>query len=197
VPELVDRALTRAASSGEPAAVAAARLHLALVTIHPFRDGNGRTARLMASLLLAQKGFHSSLFTAVEQHFHPMPAAYVEVLDRFQYGEITEDTCVAHLIQAMVANAMYAAWFRARELRLRAGCAALGIPSSATNDALVAYDVDPAPSGFAVTLAKAVGDKDPPFFVLKQSLAVEHQADLFLQVGRLLDEEQRIGSDEH
>lgn len=35
----------------------AALLHLKLVTIHPFIDGNGRTARLLTNLALIQKGY--------------------------------------------------------------------------------------------------------------------------------------------
>lgn len=35
----------------------AAMLHLTLVTIHPFIDGNGRTARLLMNLALLQAGF--------------------------------------------------------------------------------------------------------------------------------------------
>ena len=34
-----------------------ALLHLKLVTIHPFIDGNGRTARLLTNLALIQKGY--------------------------------------------------------------------------------------------------------------------------------------------
>jgi Fic family protein len=35
----------------------AAEAHLRLVTIHPFADGNGRTARLLMNLLLLQEGY--------------------------------------------------------------------------------------------------------------------------------------------
>lgn len=113
------------ASSTEPIAIVATRLHLNLLTVHPFRDGNGCTARLVATLWLVRGGFRSTLFTAVEEHFHPIPERYLEILDCFRYGEISEDNCVGHLLYAMVANSMYAAWFRAREPRLRAHCATL------------------------------------------------------------------------
>ncbi len=37
--------------------ILAAELHEQLVTIHPFVDGNGRTARLVMNLVLLQHGF--------------------------------------------------------------------------------------------------------------------------------------------
>lgn len=43
----------------------AARLHLELVTIHPFIDGNGRTARLLMNLALLQHGYTITIIPAV------------------------------------------------------------------------------------------------------------------------------------
>lgn len=43
----------------------AARLHLKLVTIHPFIDGNGRTARLLMNLALRQHGYVITIIPAV------------------------------------------------------------------------------------------------------------------------------------
>jgi Fic family protein len=34
-----------------------AEMHERLVTIHPFKDGNGRTARLVMNLILLQNGY--------------------------------------------------------------------------------------------------------------------------------------------
>lgn len=195
VPELVDKALAQAASSAEPLPVVASRLHLSLLTIHPFLDGNGRTARLAATLWLVRGGFRSTLFTAVEQHFHPTPARYLEVLDRFRYCEITEDSCVAALVRAMVANAMYAAWFRARALRLRARCAALGISSTATLQAVEAYDLnrDPGSSGDAARLSDAVAGQEIPLHLLNETLTSDQRTELVFQVDRMLTEEAEAG----
>ena len=76
VGELTVEALRRAADGGEPPALAAARLHLELALIHPFLDGNGRTARLAASYVLMRAGYRSSLCAAVEQHSCYDPPAY-------------------------------------------------------------------------------------------------------------------------
>lgn len=47
----------REGADGLPAALAAALGHLEFVAIHPFNDGNGRTARCLARLILARGGF--------------------------------------------------------------------------------------------------------------------------------------------
>ncbi len=45
--------------------VYAAQLHLKLVTIHPFVDGNGRTARLLMNLVLLQSGYPITIIPPV------------------------------------------------------------------------------------------------------------------------------------
>ena len=43
----------------------AALLHLKLVTVHPFADGNGRTARLLMNLALVQKGYQLAIIPPI------------------------------------------------------------------------------------------------------------------------------------
>jgi Fic family protein len=58
VPELMrDFASWMAAHGSLPAPVLAALTHLEFVAIHPFNDGNGRTARALARLLLVRGGY--------------------------------------------------------------------------------------------------------------------------------------------
>lgn len=54
----------------------AARLHLDFVKIHPFVDGNGRTARLLMNLDLMKAGFQPVVIKAVNR------LAYYEALDK-------------------------------------------------------------------------------------------------------------------
>lgn len=45
--------------------IAAAKVHLEFVFIHPFIDGNGRIARLLMNLVLLQEGFNIALISPV------------------------------------------------------------------------------------------------------------------------------------
>jgi len=38
-------------------------MHLKLVTIHPFTDGNGRTARLVHNFILQNNGFNPMIYS--------------------------------------------------------------------------------------------------------------------------------------
>ncbi len=67
VPTLVDMA-SRVMTSGHPhPAMASAWIHVAIAAIHPFSDGNGRTARVCASLAMYRGGFQLTEFTSLEE----------------------------------------------------------------------------------------------------------------------------------
>ena len=57
-------------------APAAAWVHVALAAIHPFRDGNGRTARILASLVMYRGGFKDTAFTSLEECWGKNTASY-------------------------------------------------------------------------------------------------------------------------
>lgn len=52
--------------------------HYILVAVHPFVEGNGRTARAFASLVLMREDYNIKRFFALEEHFDSDPAAYYE-----------------------------------------------------------------------------------------------------------------------
>ena len=58
----------------------AAILHYQLVYIHPFIEGNGRTARAMATLLMYTTGYDFKRFFSLEQYFDSDVNAYYEAL---------------------------------------------------------------------------------------------------------------------
>ena len=53
-------------------------MHYVLVSIHPFVEGNGRTVRAFATLVLLKEGYDIKRFFALEEHFDDDPAAYYQ-----------------------------------------------------------------------------------------------------------------------
>lgn len=60
--------------------IKAGMAHLNLVMIHPFRDGNGRMARCLQSLVLARDGVLSLVFMSVEEYLGRNIQSYYNVL---------------------------------------------------------------------------------------------------------------------
>lgn len=60
--------------------VRAGMAHLNLVMIHPFRDGNGRMARCLQSLVLARAGVLAPVFISIEEYLGRNTQAYYDVL---------------------------------------------------------------------------------------------------------------------
>ena len=63
-----------------PAPIRAALAHLNLVAIHPFLDGNGRTARVLESLVMYAGGFKAEELVSLEAHYGQDNQAYYRVL---------------------------------------------------------------------------------------------------------------------
>ncbi|HEX4702092.1 MAG TPA: Fic family protein [Pseudonocardiaceae bacterium] len=84
-PDLVPGLMAELASSLEgsancPVYVRAALGHLNLVMIHPFRDGNGRMARALQTLILAQERILTPEFSSIEEWLGRNTNAYYAVL---------------------------------------------------------------------------------------------------------------------
>lgn len=67
-----------------PAVFSSAILHLRLAEIHPFRDGNGRVARAMATWELYRKGFDTLHIFALDEVLQENRAFYIKNLQRVQ-----------------------------------------------------------------------------------------------------------------
>ncbi len=66
-------------------------LHYELVRIHPFTDGNGRSARAMALLLLFLEGYEAKKFFALEEYYDTHPEEYYSALQSVATtGELSE-----------------------------------------------------------------------------------------------------------
>jgi Fic family protein len=63
-----------------PVFVRAALAHLNLVMIHPFRDGNGRMARALQTLILARERILAAEFSSIEEWLGRNTPAYYDVL---------------------------------------------------------------------------------------------------------------------
>jgi len=64
--------------------------HYVLVTIHPFVDGNGRSVRSFATLVMLKEKYDIKRFFAIEEHFDRDLAAYYDAFFKVdnQGGEI-------------------------------------------------------------------------------------------------------------
>lgn len=90
VPEEMDTFLTWFATPGPEldGLVRAALAHLWFVTIHPFDDGNGRVARAVADMALAQLEQTPRRFYSVSSQLRKERADYYDVLERTQQGTL-------------------------------------------------------------------------------------------------------------
>jgi Fic family protein len=68
VPGLIDELVTQISSTEVPSfTVLAAMAHLNLTIIHPFRDGNGRMAQALQTLMLTRNDIVSPVFCSIEE----------------------------------------------------------------------------------------------------------------------------------
>ena len=80
VPELIAAMIEELEGSDAPVLVRAAMAHLNLVMVHPFRDGNGRMARAMQTLILAREEIRAPVFSSIEEYLGRNTGGYYEVL---------------------------------------------------------------------------------------------------------------------
>src|SRR4051812_10660124 len=97
---------------GEPRVdevVRAAMAHLNVISVHPFRDGNGRISRIVQSLVLAREGARSPEFFSIEEYLGNHTQDYYAALREVQAGSYQPkrdatswlEFCVnAHIVQA-------------------------------------------------------------------------------------------------
>lgn len=87
VPDLIAEFVARVATSqSEDAFIDAAMAHLNLVMIHPFRDGNGRMARCVQTLVLARRGVTEPLLSSIEEWLGRNTDDYYRVLSAVGQG---------------------------------------------------------------------------------------------------------------
>lgn len=80
IPELIAAAIDELGTSRAPVLVRAAMAHLNLVMVHPFRDGNGRMARALQTLILARGQIMAPVFSSIEEYLGRNTEPYYDVL---------------------------------------------------------------------------------------------------------------------
>ena len=84
-----------------PAVVRAVAAHFYFVSIHPFGDGNGRTARAVESYLLYQSGVNVLGFYSLANFYYRNRAEYIELLNHCRFNE---DRDLTPLIRFAIAG---------------------------------------------------------------------------------------------
>jgi Fic family protein len=116
IPTLVDQTCERMQVGHEHPAIASAWVHVVTAAIHPFRDGNGRVCRVLASLAMYRGGFKRREFTSLEKwwgnHLADYYAAFGCLGDRFD-AEVDVTPFLAAHVGAQLAQV------RALDLRQR------------------------------------------------------------------------------
>jgi Fic family protein len=84
--DLVDSMLETLHQDDAPTLVRAAMAHLNLVMIHPFRDGNGRMARCLQTLVITRDRINAPVFSSVEEYLGRNTEAYYEILAEVGQG---------------------------------------------------------------------------------------------------------------
>lgn len=79
--------------------IAAAKIHFGLVTIHPYSDGNGRTSRLAADLMLRLGGRSAGGMLSVSGVLLDRRAEYFDVLNAAQGTEFREEIDVTLFVR--------------------------------------------------------------------------------------------------
>lgn len=89
--------------------VRGAMAHLHVVSVHPFRDGNGRISRIIQSLVLASEGLLSPEFASIEEYLSDHTPEYYEILQAVQGGSYQPNRdateWVRFCVQAHIAQA--------------------------------------------------------------------------------------------
>jgi len=80
IPSLLNELVEYVKSTDDHPLIIAAVVHYQLVTIHPFEDGNGRTARLLSGYILDLYGYGFAGIGSLEEYFAYDPDEYCKSL---------------------------------------------------------------------------------------------------------------------
>lgn len=87
-----------------PAPALAAILHFKLTEIHPFADGNGRVARLMAYLVMSALGYMPNRMFNLDAHYGKDKASYLQALRSVTVNTNSMNTWVEYFLEGAAAE---------------------------------------------------------------------------------------------
>ncbi len=99
-----------------PVMFQAAMSHLNLAMIHPFRDGNGRMARALQTMVLSREGVVSPIFSSVEEYLGRNTEGYYAVLSEVGQGSWYPENSARPWIRFMLRAHYQQAWTLQRRI---------------------------------------------------------------------------------
>ena len=99
-----------------PVLFRAAMAHLNLVMIHPFRDGNGRMARALQTMVLSGEGIVSPIFSSVEENLGRNTDDYYAILSEVGQGSWHPENSARPWIRFMLRAHYRQAWTLQRRI---------------------------------------------------------------------------------
>ena len=106
--------------------VASACAHYEMARLHPFRDGNGRVARALATWVLYHRGFDTQHLFAVDQYFKEDHEGYYQALQRV-HEEDNELTSWLEYVALAVLETLGCTYQRIEQLALPASTKKLSL----------------------------------------------------------------------
>lgn len=139
VPALIEELAGSIMASGDRL-IDAAMAHLNFVLIHPFKDGNGRMARVLQSLVLAADGDISPVFFSTEEYLGRHTQAYYDVLAAVGQGHWDPESATPEQVRPWIRFILTAHLNQAMERAAR--IVAAGRASTALGELLEAANID-------------------------------------------------------
>lgn len=82
--------------------IKAAVAHLWFVTVHPFEDGNGRIARALTDMLLAQADMSNQRFYSMSTQIRQERKGYYDILEHTQKGNLDITEWIKWFLQCLI-----------------------------------------------------------------------------------------------
>lgn len=121
VPRLIQELVDQVAKMRKrhDATIVAAMAHLNLAMIHPFRDGNGRMARALHTLMLTRDGVVSPEFCSIEEWLGRNTDAYYAILAKTGQGKWHPENDALEWVRfCLIAHYQQAATIRKRSIQV-------------------------------------------------------------------------------